>query len=43
LSGIISKGFYPPTRLNDNSSSIHGKPAQDILGYWYLLIKGSSQ
>jgi hypothetical protein len=43
LSGFISKGFYPPTRLNDNSSSIHGKPAQDILGYWYLLIKGSSQ
>jgi hypothetical protein len=43
LSGFISRGFYPPARLMDASDSIHGKPAQDLLGYWYTHITGSTQ
>ena len=43
LAGFISQGYYPPTRLIDTSTSIHGKPAQQLLGYWYAYINGSSQ
>ena len=43
LSGFISQGYYPPARLIDASSSIHGKPAQDLLGYWYPYITGTVQ
>ncbi len=41
LSGFISRGFYPPARLTDGSGSIHGKPAQDLLGYWFPYINGT--
>jgi len=43
LSGFISQGYYPPAQLTDGSTSIHGKPAQQIVGYWYSYIKGPSQ
>jgi hypothetical protein len=43
LAGFISRGYYPPARLSDTSTSIHGKPAQQLLGYWYAFINGSSQ
>jgi hypothetical protein len=41
VSGIISRGYYPPVSLQDKSSSIHGKPAADVLWYWFpkLLAK----
>jgi hypothetical protein len=35
IDGIVSRGYYPPTVLQDKSSSIHGKPAADSLWYWY--------
>jgi hypothetical protein len=35
ISGFISRGYYPPAALQDSSASIHGKPASDILEYWY--------
>ncbi|MBE3084662.1 MAG: hypothetical protein IMZ64_00410, partial [Bacteroidetes bacterium] len=35
VDGIVSRGYYPPTVLQDKSSSIHGKPAADSLWYWY--------
>ncbi len=35
ISGLISRGFYPPAALQDGSSSVHGKPAADILWYWF--------
>jgi hypothetical protein len=41
LSGFISRGFYPPVRLKDGSDSIHGKPAQELIGYWYPYITGT--
>jgi hypothetical protein len=42
VNGIIARGYYPPVSLQDKSSSIHGKPAADVLWYWFpklLLAK----
>jgi hypothetical protein len=35
ISGVISRGFYPPLPLQDKSASIYGKPAAGILWFWY--------
>ncbi len=35
VSGVISRGYYPPALLRDKSASVHGKPAADVLWYWY--------
>jgi hypothetical protein len=43
VSGIVSRGYYPPTILQDTSASIHGKPAADILWYWYPRLLGTIQ
>jgi hypothetical protein len=40
VSGVISRGYYPPTLLQDKSASIHGKPAGDVLWYWYQRFMG---
>jgi hypothetical protein len=40
VSGIVSRGFYPVTALQDKSSSVHGKPAADILWYWFPKLVG---
>jgi hypothetical protein len=41
ISGIISRGYYPPTSLQDKSSSVHGKPAADVLWYWFPRLLGN--
>ncbi|MDR3574929.1 MAG: hypothetical protein P4L50_13785 [Anaerolineaceae bacterium] len=38
VDGIVSRGYYPPVALQDKSSSIHGKPAYDILQAWFSLM-----
>lgn len=40
VSGVIVRGYYPPTLLQDKSASIHGKPAGDVLWYWYQRFLG---
>ncbi len=40
VSGVIARGYYPPTLLQDKSASIHGKPAGDVLWYWYQRFLG---
>jgi len=35
INGFISSGFFPPVILQDKSSSIYGKPAGDVLWYWF--------
>jgi hypothetical protein len=35
ISGLIARGYYPPAVLQDKSTSIHGKPARDVLWYWF--------
>jgi hypothetical protein len=40
IGGIISRGFYPPAALQDKSASVHGKPAADLLWYWFPRLLG---
>lgn len=39
VSGIISRGYYPPVILHDISISIHGKPAAGTLSSWYRSLR----
>ena len=41
VGGIVSRGYYPPTILQDKSASIHGKPAADVVWYWYPRLLGT--
>lgn len=41
ISGLVSRGYYPPAVLHDKSASIHGKPARAILWYWFPLLLGA--
>ncbi len=43
VSGFISRGYYIPVALQDKSSSIHSKPAADILWYWFPRLLGKIQ
>ncbi len=43
ISGIISRGYYPPVMLQDKSASIHGKTTADVLWYWYPRLLGQAQ
>jgi hypothetical protein len=40
LGGFVSRGYYPPVVLQDASASIHGKPAADVVWYWYPRFLG---
>ncbi|RME07418.1 MAG: carboxypeptidase regulatory-like domain-containing protein [Anaerolineae bacterium] len=35
IGGVVSRGYYVPTVLHDKSTSIRGKPAAEIVRYWY--------
>lgn len=39
ISGIVSRGFFLPVRLKDQSSSVYGKPAMEVIEYWYSNLK----
>ena len=41
ISGFVSRGYYMPVTLQDKSTSIHGKPAADVLWYWYPRLLGT--
>ena len=43
LGGFVSRGYYPPAALQDASASIHGKPAEDVLWYWFGRFLGLVQ
>jgi hypothetical protein len=43
ISGFVSRGFFPPVALQDKSTSVHSKPAADILWYWYPRMLGVIQ
>lgn len=40
IAGFVSRGYYLPAILHDASASIHGKPAADLLWYWYPRWQG---
>lgn len=41
VSGFVSRGYYPPVALQDKSASVHGKPAADLLWYWFPRLLGN--
>jgi len=43
ISGFISRGFNPLVVLKDQQASVYGKPASDMLWFWfhYILNKSS--
>ncbi|HUH98058.1 MAG TPA: hypothetical protein VLZ89_11905 [Anaerolineales bacterium] len=43
IGGIVSRGFYPPAALQDKSASVHGKPAADLLWYWFPRLLGAAK
>ncbi len=43
LTGFVSRGYYPPAELQDASASVHGKPAEDELRYWFAGFLGKMQ
>ena len=43
ISGFISRGYYPPAALQDKSISVHGKPAEALLAYWYPRIRQTAE
>ncbi len=40
ISGFYARGDYPMAALLDKSTSPHGKPAQDVLTFWYPKLSG---
>jgi len=42
IGGFVSRGYYPPAVLRDKSISVHGKPAQDVLAYWFPRLLGNT-
>lgn len=40
VQGVISEGFIPAIGLEDKSISIHGKPAQTVISYWFAQFLG---
>ena len=40
ISGFVSRGFFPPVMLQDASASIRGKPASDVVWYWFPRLLG---
>ncbi len=43
VSGLVSRGYFQPVELQDKSASIHGKPARDLLWYWFPRLLGTIQ
>ena len=41
VSGLVSRGYFAPVALQDKSASIHGKPAADLVWYWYPRLLGN--
>lgn len=41
VSGLVSRGYFAPAELQDKSASIHGKPADDLLWYWFPRLLGN--
>ncbi len=39
ITGIITRGYEPTVVLQDGTSSIAGKPAQDVIQYWFSGLK----
>ena len=38
VQGFYARRYYPPVALHDKSASVNGKPAGQMLGYWFTRI-----
>jgi hypothetical protein len=38
ISGLVSRGYYPPAALQDKSVSVNGKPAAEVLRAWFPTL-----
>ncbi|MBW8010062.1 MAG: hypothetical protein FVQ83_02310 [Chloroflexi bacterium] len=43
IGGVVSRGYFPPTSLADKSISIRGKPAAEVLRFWFTGMLGGLQ
>jgi hypothetical protein len=41
VNGFVSRGYFAPVALQDKSASVHGKPAADLLWYWFPRLLGN--
>jgi hypothetical protein len=41
INGLVSRGYFMPVALQDKSASVHGKPAADLLWYWFPRLLGN--
>lgn len=41
VGGLVTRGYYPPAPLRDKSASVRGKPAADLLWYWFPRLTGA--
>jgi hypothetical protein len=41
VAGVVSRGYFAPAALQDKSASIHGKPAADLIWYWFPRLLGN--
>ncbi len=41
VAGFVSRGYFSPVALQDKSASVHGKPAADLLWYWFPRLLGN--
>lgn len=40
INGFVSQEYYPPAALLDRSGSLNGKPASELLAYWFAGFEG---
>ncbi len=43
INGLVSRGYYPAAALIDPSPSVHGKPAADLLSYWFSNLLAENE
>jgi len=43
INGFFARGFQDAGNLQDTSDSVRGKPANDVLWYWYHFLSGDAQ
>jgi hypothetical protein len=43
IAGLVARGYFPPAVVQDLSPSVHGKPAEEVLRYWFPRLLGSVQ
>jgi hypothetical protein len=43
LAGVVASGYYPAVAIQDKSISIRGKPAMDVIWFWFDRLVGAGQ